>query len=580
MKKVISLIMAAAFLVSAASCSVKKTEETTTSGSLETKVTETSETSEVTEPSEEVKGNSFDDIKLTQDIRSWTNGDERFSELAKRYGDLVCAGTMAVATDDDIIYLFSENVTEKDGKTLESQDTVFDMGSVSKTFTAVCVLQLMEQGKLSLDDALNKYFPDYETGKKITINDLLHMRSGIPDYNSNPDPFWNISGADAANKLLSDVYMDKITDEEFLQALFKAPLGFEPGSKFEYSNSNYHILAFIVEQVSGMKFCDYIKENIFDKCGMTKTSSMAIDDMTYVPVEFEDLVKYNFSKDGYPGCPRNTRGDSGIHSSVKDMIAFDRALFAGELLGKEAMEIMLKDEDGYCCGLMKEKDGYYHDGSSFTCNTSNRIIESDEYGHIYMVKLERDKAPLPNTGSGDPMVGTGFIKGETKDGVYTNECAEVKIKVPEGFTVVPENECDVMMADAIQNSNDDEEKNYHKSLKFDCFFWNKGDSLQLYFMNTALAAPDDDDYTEEEFLEDEFSFMENETYEITRKGVTKVTLGGKEYTRSEVEISLDDMKLYTFTYGRKINDNLMLDIDITITDPDKIDEFEKLFMEY
>ena len=116
-------------------------------------------------------------------------------------------------------WLYCEDAAEKDGTTLVSQDTVFDMASVSKTFTAVCVLQLAEKGKLSIDDTLDKYFPAYETGKNITIYNLLHMSSGIPDYCNDPDPFWNISGEDAANQKLSDIYLDKISDEEFLQAI-------------------------------------------------------------------------------------------------------------------------------------------------------------------------------------------------------------------------------------------------------------------------------------------------------------------------------------------------------------------------
>ena len=130
---------------------------------------------------EEIK-NPLSSIKLTESERSWKNPDEKYSELVELYGNLSCTGTIVVATDNDIIYLYAENATEKDGVTLESQDTVFDMASVSKTFTAVSVLQLAEKGKLKLDDTLDTYFPEYETGKKITINNLLHMTSGIPDY--------------------------------------------------------------------------------------------------------------------------------------------------------------------------------------------------------------------------------------------------------------------------------------------------------------------------------------------------------------------------------------------------------------
>ena len=146
---------------------------------------------------------SLENIKLTESEISWSNPEEKYAELVDLYGDSVCPGTLVVATDEDTIYLYAENEMEKDGKTLESQDTVFDMASVSKTFTAVAVLQLAEKEKINLDDTLDKYFPEYETGKKITIYNLLHMSSGIPDYCNNPDPFWNISGETAADKKLS-----------------------------------------------------------------------------------------------------------------------------------------------------------------------------------------------------------------------------------------------------------------------------------------------------------------------------------------------------------------------------------------
>ncbi|MBR1905666.1 MAG: serine hydrolase [Clostridiales bacterium] len=137
---------------------------------------------------------AFADIKLSESQRTWSNPDGKYKAIIEEYADDSFTGTLAVATDKDIVYLYAEKETEKDGTTLESQDTVFDIASVSKTFTAVAILQLAEKGKLKLDDTVDKYFPEYETGKKITIDHLLHMSSGIPDYCNNPDPFWNISG--------------------------------------------------------------------------------------------------------------------------------------------------------------------------------------------------------------------------------------------------------------------------------------------------------------------------------------------------------------------------------------------------
>ncbi len=520
-------------------------------------------------------------IKLTEIERSWSNTDTKYAELIKKYGDSALPGALVVATDKDVVYLYAEKETEKDGTTLTSQDTVFDLASVSKTFTAVAVLQLVEKGKIQLTDALDKYFPEYETGKKITISNLLHMSSGIPDYCNNPDPFWNISGADAANKKLSDIFLDKITDEEFLQAMYKAPLDFEPGTKCEYSNTNYHLLAFIIEKVSGVKYCDYVKKNIFDKCGMTKTTSMAIGDMTYKPEGFDEFVQYGFTdKDGYTAGPNNYRGDSGIHSCLTDMVKFDRALFAGKLLSKVSMEIMLKDENGYCCGLMKEKDGYSHNGSSFTCNTDNKIIESEEFGHIYVIKLERE-LPLPEIE--DPMAGTKYTQGVVKDGVYTNEYAGLKIEVPKGLPEIGEYERNYAKNADLQSTSDNKVKTRNLATRFDAAFWSTEDAIEVHFLNRRLGIPYDQDYTEEDYLNDivkEYTeFYEKEGGKVESKGITKVTLGGKEYLRLEMVMELEGQKGNCYLYARKLDDNLIVRIDGVSWSGKTADYFEKLFLE-
>ena len=332
---------------------------------------------------------SLNSIKLNENENSWSVPEEKYKSVLESYGGGKCPGTMVVATDEDVIYLYCEDGVEKDGVTRVSQNTVFDIASCSKTFTAVCILQLAEKGKLGINDTLDKYFPEYEAGKNITISNLLHMSSGIPDYINNPDPFWNISGEDAANQKISDILQDRITDEEFLNAMYQAPLAFEPGTQYEYSNTNYRLLAFIIENVSGMKYCDYVKNNIFDKCGMKNTTSMATGDLTYVPQDFEESVKNGFSdKDGYPVCPNNSRGDGGIHSNLTDMVAFDRALFTGKLLNQDSMKILLTEENGYCCGLIKGQDSYSHTGSSISCSAYNKAVESEEFGHIYIIMLE------------------------------------------------------------------------------------------------------------------------------------------------------------------------------------------------
>ena len=526
---------------------------------------------------------SLSSIKLTETERSWACPEEQYAELLKTYGKKTCAGALVVATDNDIVYLYGENATEKDGKTLVSQDTVFDVASVSKTFTAVCILQLMEKNKLSLDDTLDKYFPDYENGKKITVYNLLHMSSGIPDYMNDPDPFWNISGADAANKKISDILQDRITDEEFMKALYQAPMQFEPGSQFAYSNTNYRLLAFIIEKLSGMKYCDYVKKNIFDKCGMKKTTSMAVGDMTYVPVNYEDLVQYNFSdKDGYPVCPNNSRGDGGIHSCLTDMVKFDRALFGGKLLNAKSMEILLKEENGYCCGLTKDKNGYSHSGSSISCSANNKIIESEQFGHVYVITLAHASNEKIEPGA-DPMEGTNYTKSTYKDGVYSNEYAGLKFKLPGEFGFMGQKELIAVEKDFIESCTEEKDKVLERAKKYDYLFYDgNGVCIEFAFLNTKLGAPDDLDYTEEEYLNDyvdlcvRMGAADDDGWSIVIQKSVKVMLGGKEYVRLS---ALQDWhgKSNMNWYARKLDDDLMCIILISGVDESKIADYEKLF---
>ena len=402
------------------------------------------------------------------------------------------------------------------------------------------------------------------------------MNSGIPDYLNNPDPFWNISGADAANKKISDILQDRTTDDELLKAMYKAPLDFEPGTEYGYSNTNYRLLAFIIEKLSGMKYCDYVKKNIFDKCGMKKTTSMATGDMTYVPVDYSELVKYGFTdKDGYPACPNNTRGDGGIHSCLTDMIAFDRALFGGKLLDQKSMEILLKDDGGYCCGLVKNKNGYSHDGSSLTCGAKNKIIESEEFGHIYVIKLERTGI-VPEFSGEDPMQGTKFTEGVFSDGTYSNEYAGLKVKAPEGWTVLSKQEILEMDSGAeFENSKD---RTRFMATRHDATFWKNGESIHVYYLNSKLGVPDDRDYTEDDYLNDATKTYEG--YGVTDSDRTKVTVAGKEYTRAELVLQFNGKEAHLYFYARKLEDNLLVMIECDSMSDKRSDYFEKLFLSF
>ena len=526
-------------------------------------------------------------IKLTETERTWKCPEDKYAELLGSYEGAECPGAMVVATDEDIVYLYCENALEKDGKTLVSQDTVFDIASCSKTFTAVCVLQLAEKGQLNLYDTIDKYFPEYENGKMITVLDLLHMRSGIPDYMNNPDPFWGVEGADVVNKLLSDILNDKVSDEEFLNALYKAPLLSEPGTKYSYSNTNYRLLAFIIEHVTGMSYSDYVERNIFDKCGMKKTTSMESGDMTYVPVNFDDLVHYGFTdENGYPVCPGNSRGDGGIHSCLTDMVAFDRALFGGKLLSADSMNILLTDEDGYCCGLSQTKTGYTHSGSSLTCSAENKITESEEYGHVYVIKLYHDSnEPADDFADIDPAAGTAFAKGTYKDGVYSNACAELTMNVPEEYIAFGASELDWVRLDALAYCVDDEDRQYESARIYDVFLYDgngSGSVIEVTYLNTDIAFPDENNVTEEFYLDDYEARLiarneaDDEGDSMERRDTVSVMLGGKDYLRTTIARGPDE-SFKQYFYVRKVDDNLFCMIMISDLSGNPPEYYEGMF---
>lgn len=525
---------------------------------------------------------SLDNIKLNEGENSWSVPDERYKSLLESYGGGKCPGTMVVATDEDIIYLYCEDGVEKDGVTRISQDTVFDIASCSKTFTAVCILQLAENGKLNINDTLDKYFPEYEAGKNITISNLLHMSSGIPDYLNNPDPFWNISGEDAANQKISDILQDRITDEDLLNAMYQAPLAFDPGTQYEYSNTNYRLLAFIIENVTGMKYCDYVKKNIFDKCGMKNTTSMATGDLTYVPQDFEEQVKYGFSdKDGYPACPNNSRGDGGIHSNLTDMVAFDRALFTGKLLNQDSMKILFTEENGYCCGLVKGQDSYSHTGSSISCSAYNKAVESEEFGHIYIIRLEHS-GMVDQSDAENPMAGTNYTKGVFEDGVYTNEYAELKVNIPEEMEPIPDEDLVNSQNEFIMEITDTRDKAREAATVSDATFWANGTSINFYFLNSKLGVTDDPDYTAEEYMEDYMDFNVSINAEngvtVTVSDPETVIVGGKEYIRTRSVYEYNGAQVgEIYTYIRKLDDDLLLEFDIGGTLSMPIEDYEKLF---
>lgn len=131
---------------------------------------------------------------------------------------------------------------------------VFQIGSMTKQFTAVSILILESQGKLTVNDPISKYIPDYPSGNSITIHHLLTHTSGIKDFTK--------------MKTISEIAQKEMSPKMMVDFFKNEPVDFKPGEKFEYNNSGYVLLGYLIELVSGEKYEDFIRKNIFEKAGM------------------------------------------------------------------------------------------------------------------------------------------------------------------------------------------------------------------------------------------------------------------------------------------------------------------------
>lgn len=203
-------------------------------------------------------------------------------------------------------------------------DSVFDIGSTSKQFTASSILLLEKQGKLSVNDNIRKYIPELpDYGHTITILNLLNHTSGLRDYLALMD--------------LAGINIDSVTtDEDALQLITRQKaLNFSPGSDWLYSNTGFFLLSVIVKRVSGKTLREFAAENIFNPLGMTHTQYR--DDhtalipnraMAYDPKELADGYKLDVSY-------FEQTGDGAVHTSIEDLLKWDENFYSGQVGGKE-----------------------------------------------------------------------------------------------------------------------------------------------------------------------------------------------------------------------------------------------------
>ena len=229
---------------------------------------------------------------------------------------------VVIASHGQTVYERYFGLADLETKTPVCDSTNFCIASVSKQFAAVALLQLAGEGRLSLDDPLSKFFPEFKADfyKRITLRHILSHTSGIPDARPRDDRDFVLHATDVP----SVGYMINLDT-----------LNFEPGTRYEYINPTFQLIYQIVERVTGQKFDDYMQRNVFDKASMSRTTyfeaGKQIADMAHGYAWNDRLGRYeefDYGEESFFA----TKADGGLYTSVRDFLRWEQALSNGKVL--------------------------------------------------------------------------------------------------------------------------------------------------------------------------------------------------------------------------------------------------------
>ena len=269
-------------------------------------------------------------------------------------------GAVLVGTNGKVVFEKAYGMADEEWNVPNTTTTKFRIASLSKQFTAACVLLLQERGRLKLRDSVSRYLPGLpEAWQSITIHQLLTHTSGIPNYTDSPQ--------------LARINRTGATPQEMIALVADKPLDFTPGTRWHYTNTGYILLGMMIEKISGQSYADFLKTNIFEPLGMTNSG---YDRAT-------DILKERAS--GYQIKGGLANGDfidmtipfaaGGIYSTVEDMYRWNEALAqAGKVLSADSLKQMFTEYPeatyqgqnyGYGVVISRQKFGrllYYHGG--------------------------------------------------------------------------------------------------------------------------------------------------------------------------------------------------------------------------
>jgi D-alanyl-D-alanine carboxypeptidase len=289
------------------------------------------------------------------------------------------SGAVLVARDGEVLFQDAWGLADREAGTPNTPETRFRIGSMNKMFTAVATLQLVEAGKLALDDTVGKHLPDYpneDVASKVTVRHLLTHTGGTGD----------IFGPEfERNRLMLREHSD------YVNLYGSRGLSYEPGTRYEYSNYGYVLLGALIEAVSGASYYDHVRDSVFDRAGMTSTDSLP---------ESEDVpnraVGYMGSGDAWvpntDTLPWRGTAAGGGYSTVGDLMRFAQALDSGTLISKATLaEATRQQQDEYGYGFTVGQEpvpNYGHGGGAPGMNGDLRMFPKLGYVVVILSNLD------------------------------------------------------------------------------------------------------------------------------------------------------------------------------------------------
>jgi len=267
-------------------------------------------------------------------------------------------------------------------------NTVQAIASLTKGFTSMSIMILIERGLINLNDTVDMYVPELPVGNLITIHQLLNHTSGLFEYTLNPLVWDNT---------------DKFhTPEDVLEYYIDQPLQFTPGTQWEYTNSGYITLGIIIDRVSGMSYRDFIRTNILNPLKMRHTSYDPYEtDFPYKAIGYDDISIYPPLRSAYlhPTIPYSC---GAIYSTVKDLYKWDQALYTDKLVSMETLEQI------FTPGLNNYGYGWYIDNLEISGQLHKHIWHWGAYVgfHSYFSRLVEDKVTIILLLNTSPVLGT------------------------------------------------------------------------------------------------------------------------------------------------------------------------------